>query len=437
MINRLKMVNYRAFREQEILPSKLTLLFGPNNSGKSCIISAIALLSQTLRSADPDVPLLFRGELEDLGTYRDAVYGNDYRRQIRLSLGFDFVPERRARSASIDLCFGYRSQRREVILTSSTLWSHSGRKLLQTKFSTDADKQVLRYFGGELNTGQMAAISNYLEYTHFLPRGTSFIRMRYGDPASHGNFRRVDFVTRAIANELMGLEFIGPLRAAPSRTYLFSGENPASVGRSGEHSVEMLVADSRRRGKKKRGITESVAGWYRNSGMASDLDIKVLTDRHFELTLRHPTTNEAQNIADVGYGCSQVLPILVGGFSREPGTTFIVEEPEIHLHPRAQAALGDFFVGLAQSGIQCIVETHSEHMLLRIQSAVAAGTLEPSDVAVYYVYAPNGEGKAAVRLDIGKDGFFASEWPEGFFPERLEEAKNLARASVQKEAHNQ
>lgn len=217
------------------------------------------------------------------------------------------------------------------------------------------------------------------------------------------------------------------MRAPPSRSYQFTGERRRRVGRLGENAPGMLAMDSARGGRDRATIAERVSVWLKKAGIASSVVVDPITDRHYELRLRHPVTGEIENIADAGYGVSQVVPVLVGGYSLDRGDIYVVEEPEIHLHPRAQSKLGDFIFDLYTEGVQCVFETHSEHMILRRQQHIAAGNIPPEDVAVYYVHAPSNENKTATRLDLDSKGQFTSEWPEGFFPERLNEAKELAR----------
>lgn len=189
----------------------------------------------------------------------------------------------------------------------------------------------------------------------------------------------------------------------------------------------MLAMDSMRRGRKSRGIRQNVVNWLQIAGIASDIKIVHLSDRYFEVHIQHPITKEYANFADVGYGNSQVIPVLVAGLNAEGGDTFIVEEPEIHLHPKAQAELGDFFLDQFKRGVQSVIETHSEHMIVRLQRHIAQGNLQPKDVRIYYVH-PTSSGKELIPLELNAQGIFTAEWPGGFFPERLAEAKELAIA---------
>jgi predicted ATPase len=192
----------------------------------------------------------------------------------------------------------------------------------------------------------------------------------------------------------------------------------------------MLATDYLRRGRKKKELLKPVMTWLQTAMIAKDVKIRLLSDRHFEVLVQHPVTSELSNLADVGYGSSQVLPVIAGGYNMPPESTFVVEQPELHLHPGAQSELGDFFRDLNNKRVQSIIETHSEHLLLRLQTHVAKGQIRPSDLLVYYVYAlPT--GKTVVRLTVDENGVFQQNWPQGFFEERLQEVTALARAPLE------
>ncbi len=177
----------------------------------------------------------------------------------------------------------------------------------------------------------------------------------------------------------------------------------------------------------------NVSNWLNQCDISSDVEVVPLTDRHYEIRLSNSGTGESENLADVGFGCSQILPILIAGFNLKKRQILIVEQPEIHLHPKAQAKLGSFFCDLSKRNIQTFIETHSEHLLLRIQSHIASGDLDPEDVKVYYVFAnKETDRKEVEEIKLNKNGTFLTEWPEGFFPERLVEVKKIAKASLKR-----
>ncbi|MBI1832856.1 MAG: DUF3696 domain-containing protein, partial [Planctomycetes bacterium] len=137
------------------------------------------------------------------------------------------------------------------------------------------------------------------------------------------------------------------------------------------------------------------------------------------------------NIAGMGEGVSQILPIIACTLFGARDDCLLVEQPEIHLHPALQAELGDLFIDVSQNGHrQILVETHSEHLVLRIRRRIAEGKLSPDQVAILFVEKQGGESTVR-RLDLNCRGHF-SDWPKGFFDEAYQEAMALAEAASKK-----
>ena len=128
--------------------------------------------------------------------------------------------------------------------------------------------------------------------------------------------------------------------------------------------------------------------------------------------------------ANVGFGLTHCLPIIVAALGSTPGATFIVENPEAHLHPRAQSEIGKFLVRLAASGVQTIVETHSDHVLNGVRVAVAAEQmLSADDVAIHFF---GGAGEGVTEITLNGSGSL-SDWPPGFFDQALEDLAAVSR----------
>lgn len=428
MIDNLYIKNYRAFEEIDIDFSKINLFFGPNNSGKSSLLSAITLLSQTLQIVDSDVPLLLNGKNENLGTYRDIVYKNDVKRSITIGVGLTVefsTPRTKKKEVQgyFEVQFNYRPIRREIIVE---------------KTKTEIPKGVIKSRSKRTSSGGHHLILIDQKGNEIIKklgkRGLDYFQPKIPRRFSHGEIE----IARDPLNfnfhwgeMIEDIEYICPFREPPRRTYLFSGQSPISVGPHGDKAVNMMVMDSLRKGKETKSIIKKVAEWLSKAEISRRVELKILTDRHFEIKLQQFITREKENLVDVGSGCSQILPILVAGFNLEDNEIFIVEEPEIHLHPKAQAELGSFFYTLSKKNIQTFIETHSEHLLLRIQRHVAQGDLKPEDVKLYYVYAnKKTKRKEIEEIKLNENGTFSTEWPEGFFPERLIEAKKMAKASL-------
>jgi len=436
MIKKIYLKNYRAFEEISLDFSKINLFFGPNNSGKSSLLSSINLLSQTLQSRDSNVSILLNGNLEELGTFRDIVFKNEVKRKIKIGIGVKVEIGRPYRTKEIieegyfQAEFKYRPIRREIVLESTETQMPIGTARLRTK-STSPGSHKFSFFDakGEDITNKITRVKRKL--SHFIPIFGITGRFPHKQFQLISDIFEFNFSWSDMIEER--LEYICPFREFPERTYLFSGESPDSVGIRGEKAIDMLVMDYLTKGKEKKNINENVSKWLNQCDISSKIEVVPLTDRHYEMRISNSRTGESENLADVGFGCSQILPILIAGFNLQKGQILIVEQPEIHLHPKAQAELGSFFYDLSKRNIQTFIETHSEHLLLRIQSHIATGDLNPEDVKVYYVFAnKETDRKEVEEVKLNKNGKFLTEWPEGFFPERLAEVKKIAKASLRR-----
>jgi len=210
---------------------------------------------------------------------------------------------------------------------------------------------------------------------------------------------------------------IGPFRQPPARLYTHSGVNPRGVGRSGELVADMLHSDP--------AALKRTNHWLSAFGVQYQLKLRPLGARRsdvFEVRLIDKKRSGRLDIAftDVGFGISQLLPIVVQCVGTKD-RVISIEQPEVHIHPRLQAEIGDLLVDcVAQNGHQFLIETHSEHLILRLRRLVREGKLKPSDISVIYV-GRGREGSTAQRIGIKSDGSFDREWPGGFFPERINE----------------
>jgi len=414
MLSHLELHNFKAFANVAIDIKPITVLLGPNNSGKSSLMSALRLLAQTLESNDKQIPLLLNGIMGDFGTYQDIVYGNDISKTIAIELALDS-------GLSMVLDYEYDPDNHEIILAKLVI-SEPGQPV---KLAIRYDKTYKEYWLEVPNIEepfQNLANSHTVTLQNFIPMTWRANRVTPQIPPSsmEGLLNDSDL----IETELKNIRYIGPMRNPPARTYLFSGERRSHIGMFGENAISILSMNANTpKGIK---LAQSVNTWLTKAGIATDFQVTPLTDRHYEVKVQHPTTKEYQNLADVGYGNSHVIPVLIGGYNLKAGAMYLVEQPEIHLHPRAQAELGDFFLELYQNKVATMIETHSEHLVLRLQQHVANHLIPPDDIQFYYVYA-KGEQKVAQAMHLDKQGRFIEEWPEGFFPERLAEAKNLSR----------
>lgn len=132
------------------------------------------------------------------------------------------------------------------------------------------------------------------------------------------------------------------------------------------------------------------------------------------MQLKSDSRSEFQRPQNVGFGLTQLFPVLVALLVAEPGQLVIIENPEVHLHPRAQQQIGFFAAEAAAAGVQVMVETHSDHVLNGIRLAVRRGKLASDDVAIHFLGVPGTDTNSLVSPTIDSDGRL-DQWPAGFF----------------------
>ena len=226
--------------------------------------------------------------------------------------------------------------------------------------------------------------------------------------------------SRVLEHTLRDLFPMGPLRKSPERVNIFRGTSPGNVGYRGDLLPDMLF--------RRPELVKEANEWLQQLDMGYELDVKTVgTDSGdlFEVRLIDTRRKEPVNVAlpDVGFGISQLLPLVVQSLVSEK-RIISIEQPEVHVHPKLQADLGNLLAHAIKEprNNQFIVETHSEHLILRLQRLVREKQIEPEDISVVYI-SRGPEGAKAERLHLDEDGDFIDDWPNGFFPERLWELR--------------
>lgn len=246
----------------------------------------------------------------------------------------------------------------------------------------------------------------------------------------------------------MGLKYLGPLRDEPKPVYPLAGTvDPADVGFKGEYTAAVLhthrgttieyipSAEFEKDDQPDRSVStlfHAVTDWLAYMGVGSALATQDSGKLGHALKITTEDNGLSHDLTQVGVGVSQVLPIVVLALLAEKGSTLVFEQPELHLHPRVQSRLADFFVSMTMLGKQCIVETHSEYIVnrLRYRSVSDQGESVSKSVSIYFV--EKFEGKSSYkRVSLDSLGALDS-WPAGFFDEAELGMSALLRKSLEK-----
>lgn len=275
--------------------------------------------------------------------------------------------------------------------------------------------------------GRPTALSRPVK-THLFP---SEVRSQFQNTGFLGDFELA-------YEELMdSLYYLGPLREYPKRDYHWGGSSPQDVGLRGERTVEALLAakrdDEKRQlapRKHKRPFNEIVGHWLKELGLTAEFDLQEIGKRSnlYRAAVKTPGSSVGTSLGDVGFGVSQVLPALVLLYYVPEGSTVLMEQPELHLHPKVQSGLADVMLSVAAArDVQIVVESHSEHLMRRLQRRVAEGTASAEDVKLYFVSSDKGK---AVLSDLALNEFGEIEnWPRHFFGDEMGEVVAISEGS--------
>ncbi len=423
--------NYKAFPKRESMELRpLTVLIGRNSSGKSVIARLPLLLARAL-SERAEAPLELEFDGLDFGaSFVDLIHKRFLHGAIGVGATF-------ADDSGHTHGFQVKLQHFD-----------EPKMLLASCFEYFSDSPIILEWSGQ---DPLRDAENY----HFVTTGqeckVSFRKIFPSDiqlqekqsavaavPSASGMpgtgslapmIQRLEKAGKAFSAAMERITYLGPFREPPQRKYLFPGASPKNVGSAGERASALLGDDFlRRRGR----VVDSVGDWFARCLGGWPLDVSRQGDG-FSLVLRNPDDPSIEiNIVDVGIGISQVLPIVVQrqfeAISGNHGNIEIVEQPELHLHPRAHTELADLYVtALQQTNTRFLIETHSENFLLRIRRRVAEGGLDPDKVIIYWVNDEPDASKCIQPIHIDRDGAVDS-WPEGVFSEDFEEARGIRMA---------
>lgn len=361
MLTQIELRHFKCFTLLKLPLCPLTLLSGANASGKSSVLQALVLLHQTMREHEWSSRLMLNGTTVRLGTVADV----------------------------IDQVHGQR---------------HCGIALL------DSEQVYSWEFTGERTEMSM-------EVTRFRNLSNPF-PLQHLLPPSHGD---------ELTGRLRRLTYLTAERMGPRDTY--SLEDPQLtpvVGPTGEHAVSVLFSGGDMQvlstlitqdapPTRLRQVEARMNHFFPGCSLVIE---KVPRTSAVTLGIRTSHSTEFHRPIHTGFGVTQVLPIVVAALSAERDDLLLIENPEVHLHPTGQAAMGEFMTEVASAGVQVIIETHSDHVLNGIRRAVKKRTLPPNDVALHF-FRPRQEDARDDTPQVQSplldaDGNIDT-WPEGFF----------------------
>jgi|GEM_PF-2354567 len=464
-IKSIRLKNFKAFQDTGILPLKrITLLVGKNSAGKSSLIKSILGASQTSRQASPD-DSYFRliGDYTNLGTYTDTVHGNNVDTDFSIGFGLE---DSKSRSYFLDYTFSKNeksslgaslkgvkvhhhgelllsSRKPKVQKTSKDRWlagrrgivltypKITGSEIFEPEDPNQNMPEFLKKFEAfmaseeedikeEQTTKIRITIADFaLDISQIKEDGRPF---QFGtDPKLQPHIGDTEIVSRKLDSVLSNAIYLSGLREEPTREARLAQSSGKKIGIKGEDLATMLHQKRDKIEFMNRfnshlqilGIAEKATtapSYMKNEGKEVETGyIKILLHKQ----------GKDRPLMDLGYGTSQVLPV-VFELGLNENRLILIEQPELHLHPAAQSEIGSLLNLSIEQGNQLIVETHSANLIERLRRLIREGKLDNNHVNIIYIGMDNERGGSRCDV-IGFDekGEFTETWPEeSFFGER-------------------
>jgi len=417
--------------EYKIAIRPLTILAGANSSGKSSAIQPLLMLKQTLDVTYDPGPILLNGP------------------NVRFTSANQLLSRLPSQSPSTHFTVGF-SVGSDAFTSTFTKEFQGGLRLVETRYQNETEEITLRP-----DMTHEALISQ-------LPKRFQGGRRAYNNSQGKEKWGVISsrcFLVAALYDSDRGRSSIlaGPvmpsdswdafwpnltatlihvpgLRGNPQRTYKRTAVGPTFAGTFEPYVASIIHHWQNKNDDKLLKLANGLA----TLGLTNQIEAQKVNDVEFEIRVGQLPLSVAKdvaqpmiNIADVGFGVSQVLPVLVALLTAKAGQMVYLEQPELHLHPRAQAALAQLLIDAAKRGVRVVAETHSSLLLTAIQTFVAQGKIAPSDVMLHWFQRGEDSMTQITSTELDEAGAFG-EWPEDFGQVLLEVEGNYIDAAQER-----
>lgn len=451
-LSRINVKNFKCFSEKiDLELGKLTLLTGANSTGKSSLMYSVLGALQS-----PRFPFSYsaNGRFVNMGNFSEIVFNHDKEKEMEIGFtlsekGFDIdintfwkndeindqpqlckyeahsplfdmiiVPKPDSDVSEYLLTLDYRPPRNINIPERS-------RELVLANLYRIAEEYKSVHNGEDVSDKLRAGLEEHtvVKDVPMKLRGNSF--SCYDDVQALIAYSQVsEFIRQRIKSYKSRMNFISSYRLAGERIYLEEDLENSKIQASGKGFVNQLL--HWRENNRER--YESLVSAMRSVGVLYDIEPERIGGGQFRVRVTVHKEGPLASLSDVGFGLSQLLPVIVGDIELGEGSTLFTAQPEIHLHPNAQANYADYMIGQLNHGKNYVVETHSEYLLNRIRLAIVKGILKEEDVRIYYLSQEKDSTKI-YSVQFTKTGQITGA-PKDFFETYMIDVMNIAMEAV-------
>ena len=454
MIKRIVLENFKCFDHLDANLSRITLLTGANSSGKSSFMQSILLFAQ---SDQFPLNLSLNGRYAQLGGFRELVFKHDVSKDIVLHVEYDAsrsgakkIPAKTetrwgvSRSGKTIKCKEFRIETPNcsmlVCLTEQSIklefifpieyLATLKEQAKTTPWEIVGDSKFIHYTDSESKV-VINGITELAEIRHVLYLFSNrFPSNPHGQRVSNKSNPFLSIYDAWIYLQRFDscFNYINSYEIPPARTYYQMSTTETKIKSTGEGFEQQLLNWSE--SAKNKMLTLNTI--LKKLKCATDVKLKHLSGGRFEILVKNHKGGTSSSLVDVGFGISQILPLLIADIQLSKKCILSMSQPERHLHPSLQANLTDCWVDsiVDSSYKQYMIETHSEYIINRLRLRIAEGKIKESDVACYY-FENTKDGTNSNKITFKKDGTISGA-PDSFFDTYMIDSVHIALAASER-----
>lgn len=449
MINSLRLNNFKAFEDTgEITISPLTVIVGKNSSGKSSILHSLLLLKQTLDSSNDDAVLVLEGRYLKYSNLSEI--SNNLPSPEKANIKYTFGISAGTKKSEVEIAI-----KNEKDEDQETNFHPAVENLIVTEGRSKFDitqlsnSSALRFVSKKQQfLSEFFDENKYSEpvvkYDHFFPKyleltekDTSKTKQRkMGIPFEL--FFESASPLNTLRRSIEDIKFLSPVRAKPQRAYIHYSDNTTDLDEDGGNAAHVFWG---KRNKevlwlgKRYPLTEAVNLCFNCMGLKQKIKPVQSGNIVYQIKVEILGQEKEVTIADVGFGYSQVIPIVLTGLLNKKNNLMLIEQPEIHLHPSSCANLADLFLGFVADGKRFVIETHSQDFINRLRLRVIEKPELREKINILFVDNNLNSMDKIQQFKIDENGLFP-KWPDGFIDESEKGARAMIKARTNRSQQN-
>ena len=440
MITHIQVKNFKSWKDSDKVElAPLTGFFGTNSSGKSSLLQMLLLLKQNVgHSRSKEIrEIIFFGNtnsLVNVGNFHEVIHGHNTEESLTLEFGCKLkepfkigvhgkTPNGQTGNVPVSI----------DNFTFNTVIYEVGIDLLIKEFCyrfESCEIPEVKWVRGHLSHTDLSGQQRSEQIG-----GTNC----YGGPHRGQPHRLLYPLSGAFENLFSHTYYLGPTRVDPRRHYNWQGGHPQHIRQWGNQTIDAILSARARKLKILRHAEEAtlddkISDWLQKMDLAYSFSLDWVSQSatEYEVRLQKSPVSASVTLVDMGYGLAQFLPVLVLCYYAPEESTLILEQPGIHLHPKVQSQLADLLIEVVtERNLQILVESHSEHLLNRLQRRVAEEKIAADQTALYFCR--NDEGVSNIdRLKMDEFGNITN-WPENFFGDEMGDLFAMTKAQRERQ----